>query len=193
MSTTVPTSPPTVLYCGDQTAWRETIDETALGLGSGWTVQYAISDDAQGTKYRVTGALVSGETDLYEFAITPTVSMQWEPGKYRYLRIIQDGTERTVDPRRGIVEIRPDPEGDNCPSFDQQMVKALKAALLGRATSEEQSFLESASVNGDSISLLTLPEMQSLLHTYERRVAKAIAIGRAQAGKKSRRNLVFRF
>jgi len=193
MSVSVPTSPPDVIYAGDRTAWRERIDATALGLGSDWNVSYAIADDSQGTRYIITGSLVSGETDLYEFAITSSQSIQYSPGEYRYLRIIQDGDERTVDPRKKTVEIRPDPEGDNVPSFDQQMVNALKASLLGRATSEDQAFLENASVNGDSIGLLTMPEMQQMLREYERRVAAANAKGRANAGKKSRRNIVFRF
>jgi hypothetical protein len=73
------------------------------------------------------------------------------------------------------------------------MVTALQASLLGRATDADQAFLEGATVNGESVALLTLPEMQALLREYERRVAGSIAKGRAKAGKKSRRNLIFRF
>lgn len=193
MSTTVPTSPPAVIYCGDRTAWRETIDEDSLGLGAGWTVKYAIANNAEGTKYLIDGSLVSGETDVYEFAITSSQTIQWHTGDYRYLRILTDGTERTVDPKRGILEIRPNPEGDNCASFDKKMLDAIKRALLGRATSEDQSFIETASVNGDSFALLTMPELQTMLREYERRVAKSNAKGRAKAGKKSRRNLIYRF
>lgn len=193
VSVTIPTSPPDFIYCGDKTAWRERIDAVSLGLGPDWTVKYSIINDSEGTRYIVDGALVSGETDIYEFAILANESLQWEPGHYRYVRIIADGDERTVDPKKKTVQILPDPEGDACPSFDQQMVRALKNSLLGRATAEDQAFLENASVNGDSISLLTMPEMQQMLREYERRVAKANAKGRALAGKKSRRNLIFRF
>lgn len=189
----VSTTRPAKIYAGDRTAWRETIDATALELGPNWTVSYAILSDLTGSRYVIDGALVDGETDVYEFSISTAASLAWEPGQYRYLRIIKDGTERTVDPDRGMVEVLPDPEGDGTPNFDQEMVASLKAALLGRATDEDQAFLEAHTINGESVALLTLPEMQSLLQTYERRVSAGIAKGRAAAGKKSRRNLVFRF
>ena len=184
---------PATIYAGDRVAWRETIDATALGLGAGWTVSHALLNDATGTRYVIAGALVDGESDVYEFAVSTADSLAWEPGQYRYLRIIKDGTERTVDPDRGMVEILPDPEGDSAGNFDQQMVAALQASLLGRATDADQAFLEGATVNGESVALLSLPEMQALLREYERRVARAIAKGRADAGKKSRRNILFRF
>jgi hypothetical protein len=187
------TTRPVHIYAGDRFAWRETIDADALELGPNWTVSYALLNDATGTRYQVDGALVDGETDVYEFAVSTADSLAWESGHYRYVRIIRDGTERTVDPDRGMVDVLPDPEGDDCPSFDQQMVQALRASLIGRATDSDQAFLEGATVNGESVALLTLPEMQALLREYERRVAGAIAKGRAAAGKKSRRNIVFTF
>ena len=190
---TVGTTRPAKIYAGDRIAWRETIDADALELGANWTVSYAILNDATSERHIIDGALVAGETDVYEFAISTADSIAWQPGHYRYLRIIKDGTERTVDPDRGLVDVMPDPEADAAPSFDQQMVTALQASLLGRATDADQAFLEGATVNGESVALLTLPEMQALLREYERRVAGSIAKGRAKAGKKSRRNLLFRF
>jgi len=186
-------SRPAKIYAGDHLAFRETINADALGLGASWTVKYALLNDATGERHVLTGALVSNETDIYEFSVTAADSMTWSVGSYRYLRIITDGTERMVDANRGLVQVFPDPEGDDAQSFDQKMVTALRAALLGRATDSEQAFLEAATVNGESVSLLTLPELQTLLREYERRVAKGIAKARVEAGKKSRRNIVFRF
>lgn len=146
-----------ILYSGDTILWEETIDDYPV---STHTIKYLLqqSDEAP----TETTHAISGLNHKFTLAVPST------GGKYKFQKkaiLISDSSQITID--TGYVDIEATlAEGTNNKTYNQQVLDALRASLLGRAT-REQSKLE---ISGRAIEYLTLQELNDQIENYEAKV-----------------------
>lgn len=146
-----------ILYSSDTISWTETIDDYPV---STHTIKYYLqktNEEPAETSHSISG------TD-HKF----TLSVPSTGGTYKFQKkaiAISGGTTTTID--TGYVEIEASlATGFDIRCFNQQVLDALKATLLGRAT-REQSKIE---ISGRAIEYLTLQELNNEIENYEAKV-----------------------
>ena len=186
-------SRPASLCAGDHAEWIERVCLHCIDREEDWSVGYILRRIDTGERYKVAGRRVPGTDQDYRFEISTAESAALAPGEYRWTRIVKQCGKRCCDESCGCLHVHPDPEGDNCRTFNERMVAALEAAMENRATDAHRAFLEGHTFIGNSVSVLPATELQALLELYERRLGRDRQKERIRSGKKSRRNIKILF
>lgn len=155
MAYTIPTTEPTTLRAGDTWAWRR--EDLADYPASAWTLTYHFRS---ATAFFDVTAVADGDDFAVSVAAATTVTRA--PGRYAWTAFVTAGTERyQVD--SGEIEVLPDvaqaaPHDGR--SFARQMLDAIEAALLNRASTDQldlvNATLADRSLQRDKSGLITL-------------------------------------
>ena len=173
------TSAPTTLTAGDHYTWTE----TSTTAGERWEYVFAGED---GHRLAIKGSF---SAPTWTFAITMADSSSLKQGVYSITRLVYADGERTTTRKTATLKVYPDPATEKEPSHSEKMVKAIRASLEGAAP----EFLEGHSVNGISITKMSISERQQLLRNYEARLARERDRERVARGQSSNREILIQF
>jgi len=173
------TAPPTTITAGDNASW----DEASTVADERW--EYVLTS-ADGHKLTVTGTYAANN---HSFAITTAQSGSLVPGRYDVQRLVYADGTRTTSRKTNTLHVYPNPATDREPSHNAKMVAAIRESLEGGAP----EFLEAHSVNGISITKMSVDDKERLLARYEARLARERDRERVARGAPSRREIQIEF
>lgn len=133
---TVPTSEPSVIVAGQTLKWEKSLSE--YPASDGWTLTYEFRGAGS---FTVTATTSSDGAD-YDIEVAKATTDSYPAGDYWWDAYVDDGTERwkVASGRAQVVE---DLADVNAPhdgrSFAAQMVDALEATMLGKASQDQMS------------------------------------------------------
>lgn len=163
------------LIAGDSLDYR--LDLAAHPASAGWAVSFRLVPEVPGDAIEFTG---TADGDEHVVALAAAATTGWAPGLYRVAAWATLGAQRkTLADECGPLRIRPNPAtvptGSDLRSDPERALAAIKALLLGVATSGE----ESLRINGRELKLYPLPDLLRLQAKLEAEVnAEAAAAGR---------------
>ena len=178
MSASIPTTEPTSLRAGDTWQWRrEDLDDYPA---SAWTLTYYFRNAA--ARFDVTAT-----ADGSHYAVTVAKANTGKPaGWYDWVAMASSATER-FEVGSGRVEILPDWSAATTldgRSFARQMLEAIEAALLARATTDQldlvNATLADRGIQRDKGGLILL---RSQFMSEVKREEHAAALAAGQGGK----------
>ena len=158
---------PAVIVQGDTVTW--TSRNITYPSTDGWTLTYTLQ--ITGTAHTVVA--VGNSDGSYTATIPSTVSATYAGGNYRFQGVVTSGSDRhTVEQGTLFVELdfATNPDA-NSESEVKRALDAVEANLLGKATSDQQSY----TIQGRSLTRYSIEELQSLRDYYQRRYDRELA------------------
>ena len=122
---------PKQILIGDTATWTESLSDYTP---ANWDLYYFFQGPANGFNIKATA---SGSN--YLMTINATESAKFAAGRWKFTAVVKKGTERhIIDSCSGYLTALANPETSTAViesrEFSQQVVDALKATILGRAT-----------------------------------------------------------
>ena len=159
---------------------------------AGWTLKYRLIPRVAGpTPIDITAATYL--TDDYRVQVAKAVTGAWTAGEYSWVAYVDDGTTR-VQVDEGTVTIKADPVSAtafDARSFAKQMLDAVEAALLGKATANQLDLIShSIGIRAQQRDVATLMPLRDKLRAE---VASEIRKEKLAAGMKDPYKIGVRF
>lgn len=170
------------LISGDSLDFATTVDK--YPATDGWVLKYVLVPRfTTPTQAAITLTAATYQTSRYRVQVTPSETAAWQPGAYSWASYVEQAGQRITLEQGSELTVAPNPaaiaQGVDVRSSAEQALAAVKALLLGKATSGQASYR----INGrqlDSYPMADLLMLQSQLQAdvvRERRAA-ALAAGR---------------
>lgn len=150
---------PKEVVVGDTIEFTEDWDDYSV---STWTLTYKLAGPSN---QEFSSTDDNGE---HKFLVADSTTVDWPAGNYIWQLKASDGS-KTNTIATGQIELKPNIdsyERADVRSFAQKMLDAIEAALLGRATQEQQDY----TIAGRSIRLLSHTELEEARTTWLQKV-----------------------
>lgn len=122
-------------------------------------------------RWKTSGAVDPGDANTWLYSIDPALTADLKPGVYAVTRIDHttdaDAHRTTTD--HGTLTLLPNLEADFVETHPEKMVRLIEAKLEGRAVDG----LDSHTINGQSIALMSVSELKSMRNQYLDEVRRA--------------------
>ena len=150
---------PRKITAGLSYSWDKTLSDYPA---TAWTLAYSLVNNAN--QYDVTA---SADGDDYAAAITKAASAAFEPGAYRLIGYVDDGTDRT-QVYIGDLIVEPDfTKVSDRRSYAEKTLEAIEAVVAHAATKDQ----ESITVDGQTLVRRKPADLIMLRDRFKREVA----------------------
>lgn len=188
-STNYPTAVPTELKAGDNWAW---VDNK---LGSDYSnalfsLKYEFNLIDGSTNVNIQIVAVNDGSD-YKVELPNTTTTNYAPGEYNWIANIHRNAGGRVKVGEGYVSVQPnyDTTTTSVRSFAKQMLDAIEAVALNRATMDQSSM----SIAGRSLSRMSIDELMTFRDRFKTEYLKELKMSRVKNGQGSGNNIKIRF
>jgi len=180
-----PTVTPTNIIVGDYLLWRRSLGDY---LNTTYTATY-VAKIATGSSSEIQIVGTAYQSD-YLFTVTSSTSSAFTVGSYHWQLEISTGANRRVI-ERGTWSILPDLDNSNADprSHADIMITKIESLLSGRADADVSSY----SINGRSISKLSIAELIEWRDYYKSEQVKELREYRKQSGQSTGSVIKVRF
>lgn len=186
MSADLATWEPSRISAGDRWLWER--QDLSDYPATEWTLTYSLVNT--GLRIALT-ATANGSYHRIDVAAATTAA--YPAGRYTWAAYVTSGTDRR-QVGTGEIEIRPNlagmTSGGDTRSFARQMLDAIEAQMLGRAT-QFQSDMVSMQIAARGLQRDT-GALQKLHDTFKAAVASELAADRMESGKQGARRFLVR-
>lgn len=183
----IPEALPSQLIAGDTWQWTRSLADYPAGT---WTATAYFENRDQ--TFNVIGS-ASGTT--HSFTIAAATTGGYRAGQYRWRLRVTNGSA-TFTAESGLVDVLPDPAAAgkrDTRSYARQLLDAVEATILGRATSDQLSMQIATGSASRSISRTPMTELIALRDKLKWEVAMEENVERMEAGLSSKKRIYVRF
>ncbi|WOO40384.1 hypothetical protein [Rubellicoccus peritrichatus] len=166
MAKSIPQSEPVHLTQGFSANWQRSFSNYPA---SSYNLRYSLINPEKGNTYRISAETLNIG---FKVAITPKESSEWKAGTYRIIGYIEDSATNGKTIREqvysDVITVLPDPtrnSGDTR-SFNRRTRDALRDTIEKLSSRT----LQTATVNGQSYSIVNLTDLNKQLDRYEQLV-----------------------
>ena len=188
-STNYPTSVPTELKVGDNWSW---VNNT-LGAdypNSAYTLKYEFNLIDGSTNVNVQIA-ATNDGDNYKVELPHSTTVSYTPGEYSWIANIHRNSGGRITVGEGFVTVQADYDAttSSVRSFAKQMLDAIEAVALNRATMDQSSM----SIAGRSLSRMSIDELMNFRNRFKVEYLKELKQARAKNNQGTGNNIKVRF
>ena len=176
----IQTREPESIIAGDSVAWQRS--ESRYSPGAGWALVYRLLSAA--AVIDIDGAEVTDDgAQTWTIQLAAATTGAYTAGLYSYTAFASKASDR-VTLASGRICVEPDPAAASATDariFAEQILDALEAVLLKRANTDQASY----TIQGTSISLMSLSELESWRDKYRTEVQRYRKVEDLRAGRRA--------
>ena len=179
---------PNQFRAGDSASW--TASHSDYPASDGWTMKFVLVKAA--SRHEITG--IENE-DGWDFAVTPAVSENWEPGEYRWVAFVtKDESRYTVadGPVFILTDLAAAQNGIDVRSDATVMLEAVTLVLRGQASAAMESRQVSTSAGTMALKFVPRDVLFKMRAQLKAEVAQELIEDRLNNGQDSGRRIVAR-
>jgi len=188
-STNYPTSVPAELKAGDNWAWVNNNLGTDYS-NAAFTLKYEFNliDGATNVHFQV---VATNDGDNYKVELPHSTTTNYTPGEYNYIANIHRNSGGRIKVSEGFVNVQPNynTTTSSVRSFAKQMLDAIEAVALNRATMDQSSM----SIAGRSLSRMSIDELMTFRDRFKTEYLQELKQARVKNGKGSGNNIKVSF
>ena len=188
-STNYPTSVPSELKVGDNWNWVNNQLGTDY-VNSAYALKYEFNliDGATNVHFQVVAV---NDGDNYKVEIAHGTTANYTPGEYNWIANIHKNGGGRIKVAEGFITIQDNYHSTNSSvrSFAKQMLDAIEAVALNRATMDQSSM----SIAGRSLSRMSIDELMTFRDRFKTEYLQELKQARVKNGKGSGNNIKVSF